>query len=217
MNLRTPYRMVDPIPDVPPRPEPGKAALIVLDAQAAFWSDDTGLFAAARDRGVTREFDEYREQLERAARNLRQLLPVAREAQIPVVWASRSSLGLAVDPGEPSIADDAVCEALADVVDEQDCFVVRPGISLFTDPGAREALASTTADTLILAGALANFTVAVATLEALSLGYHVVIPIDCCASESVDWQDVFRLQVHGGRSRIVTTRELVEILRGSRT
>jgi nicotinamidase-related amidase len=221
--LRVPYKMLlAPAPPFALRAD--NTALLLLDVQHFTTRRDQGLGVLAAERGIEREFDEYYRQVDAALENLTRLVAACRAHGVGVLHSvlcgvepdgsdrSRQmrSSELPLPIGEPKREiRPEVAPAAAEPV------LARTTYSPFVDGALAETLRG--ADTLLIAGMLANMTVWQAAREAADRDFGVVVVMDCCASESLAWHGVLRTGIVGGLIRQRTSREVIEMLEGLRT
>jgi nicotinamidase-related amidase len=72
-------------------------------------------------------------------------------------------------------------------------------------------------DTIILAGMLANTTVALTAREAADRDLGVVVAWDASASETLGWHEIIKTGLVGSLICVRTTRQVIEMLEGVRT
>jgi nicotinamidase-related amidase len=201
-------------------------ALLLMDVQHFTISRDQGLAEAAKERGIIREFDEYYAQVDAAIRNMAQLLAACRKHGLQVVYtvllseeSDPSSMGrelqlsgLPVPTGTPETEiHPAVAPAPGDLI------FSRTTYSPFARTSLETSLIRASVDTIILAGVLANLSVALAAREAADRDFGVVVVQDSSASETLGWHVLTMAGLVGGLIRVRNTQQLIEMLEGSRT
>jgi len=67
-------------------------------------------------------------------------------------------------------------------------------------------------EAVLLAGMMANHTVAMTAREAADRGYHAVIVQDACASETLECHLLAMNTLVGGLIRVRSTREVIDML-----
>jgi nicotinamidase-related amidase len=72
-------------------------------------------------------------------------------------------------------------------------------------------------DTIVLAGMLANVTVAPTAREAADRDFGVVWVWDASASETLAWHEHTKTGIVGPLIRIRTTQQVIEMMEGTRT
>ena len=223
--LRVPYKMLlAPVPAF--RLTQANAALLLIDSLRFTTSRDGGLGQAAEARGIRREFDDYFLQAEAAIRNMARLLAACRAHGLRVVYsvlnsqrADRSDLSrqlrasaLPVPVGPPE-AD--IREEVAPAAGE----TVQPRVtySPFASGELGRWLREGSVDTVVVADVLANLSVVMAAREAADRDFGVVVATDACAAETLDWHNQTMNGLPGGLIRVRSTREIVQMIEGSRT
>jgi nicotinamidase-related amidase len=223
--LRVPYKML--LAPVPPFSlKAGNAALLLIDVQRFTTSRREGLGRLAAERGIERELDEYYLQVEAALENMAKLIAACRGHGLSVIHAvlcgsradgsdrSRqmrtSRLPLPVGDPRPEIRPE-VAPADGEMV------LARTTYSPFVNPELLETLRGARVDTLLLAGMLANYSVWQTAREAADRDFGVVVVMDCCASETLAWHTQLRTGIVGGLIRQRSSREVIEMLEGTRT
>jgi nicotinamidase-related amidase len=225
VKLRVPYKMLS-------RPTPSfrvgreNAALLVMDVQRFTTVRDEGLGRLATERGIEREFEEYYQQVDAAIRNLERLLAACRAHGVrtihTVLTASkpdRSDLsrqlqvsGLAIPVGE------ALAEIRPEVAPQLDEAVLPRGTySPFAGTDLLTILRERPVDTLIVAGMLANVSVALTAQEAADRDFGVIVAWDASASETLDWHDNMKTALVGPLIRMRTAQQIIEMMEGTRT
>jgi nicotinamidase-related amidase len=202
------------------------AVLLLMDPQHFTTSRDQGLGLAAAERGITREFDEYYAQVDAAMRNMVDLLAACRRYGLRVIYTvlnaqrpDRSDLsrqlrvsGLPIPIG-PLAADirPEVAPATEDVV------LPRGTHSPFAGTDLLSVLQEAKVDTIVLAGMLANVSVAPTAREAADRDFGVVWVWDASASETLEWHEHTKTGIVGPLVRIRTTQQVVEMMEGVRS
>jgi len=225
MKPRVPYKMLSR-PTPPFKLTKENAVLLLMDAQHFTTSRDQGLGLVAAERGITREFDEYYAQVDAAMRNMPRLLAACRRHGLRVMYTvlnaqqpDRSDLlrqlkvsGLPIPVGSPS-ADirPEVAPATEDLV------LPRGTYSPFAGTDLLSVLREAQADTIVLAGMLANVSVAPTAREAADRDFGVVWVWDASASETLEWHEHTKTGIVGPLIRIRTTQQVIEMLEGVRS
>lgn len=221
MPARTPYNMLMramPIETLDPR----RVALLVLDAQHGTTSRDGGFYREASARGIAREFDEYFTMGEAALGNIALLLAACREHSATVVHSVLTAgpgLSRALALGElplPTVADPAE-EIRAEVAPAAgELAFARSVYSPFYGSALEQHLRARNIGTLIIAGMLANVTLALAAREAVDRGFDVLFAQDASASETIEWHGLTMQGLSGAGIRAQWTHEIIEMLEGQR-
>jgi nicotinamidase-related amidase len=225
MKLRVPLKMLSgPTPAF--SVSGADAAVLIMDVQDFTSRKDAGLGKLAAARGILREFDEYYEQVEAAIRNLRRLLDASREHRLPVLYtllhAERSdrtdlSTQLRV-AGWPVPTGDPLDEIRPEVSPlAGDIVLPRGTYGAFAGTDLLSILEKSQVRTLILAGMLANTTVALTAQEAADRGFGVILVWDASASETLDWHDNVKTRLVGPLIRMRTAKQVIEMMKGART
>jgi nicotinamidase-related amidase len=202
------------------------AALLLVDIQRFATQRDEGLGQEAHRQGILREFEEYYAQVDAALRNVQHLLAGCREHGLPVVHtllnagsADGSDLsrrlkvsGLPIPVGAP---EDELRSEVAPLPSE--LILPRGTYSPFVGTSLLSILREREVDTLVLAGMLANITVALTAQEAADRGFGVIMVWDASASESLYWHEITKTGLVGPLIRIRTTQQVIEIMEGTRT
>jgi nicotinamidase-related amidase len=220
---RVPYKMLlEPVPPV--HLGSGNTALLLMDVQHLTTTRERGLGRLAQARGISTEFDEYYAQVEAALRNLRRLRAACKARGIPVIYTllhaahpgalSRQlrATGLPIPGGAPA---DEIRPELAP--DPEDAILPRGTYSPFAGTPLARDLHAGGVDTLLLAGMLANLSVALAAREAADRGFNGVVVWDASASETLAWHESFKERIVGGLIRVRSTPQVLEMLEGVRT
>jgi nicotinamidase-related amidase len=223
--LRVPFKMLlAPVPPI--RLACDNAALLLIDPLQFTTARSGGLGQAAEVRGISREFDDYFSQAEAAIRNMARLAAACREHGLPVIYSVLNSqrpdrsdtsrqmqvsrMPVPVGPPEAGIRPE-VAPALGEAV------LPRGTYSPFAAGGLQDRLRALGVDSLIVAGVLANLSVAMAAREAADRDFSVVVATDACAGETLEWHLQTMTGLVGGLIRVRSTREIIEMLEGTRT
>ena len=223
--LRTPYKML--LAPVPPLRLTGdSAALVLMNVQHFTSCRDKGLAQVALERGIIREFDEYYDQVDAALPNIDRLLAACRGHGLRIIHTlllsqryDRSDLGRQLQisqlplPGGPPERE--IRPEAAPMPGE--LVLPRSTYGLFVDTRLDDFLVQAGANTIILAGMLADVSVAWAARDAADRGFGVVVVKDASASETLDWHAHTMRALVGGLICVRTTGEVVEMLEGTRT
>lgn len=226
MKPRVPYKMLSRA--TPPFPVTAEsAALLLLDAQRFTTMRGEGLGRVANEKGIMREFEEYYAQAEAALRNMAVLLAGCRQHGLRVIYSvllaqqpDRSDLsrqlrvsGLPVPTGSPLAEIRAeVAPASGDLVLPRGTYSPFAAGTLLLDT-LREAGVAT----ILLAGMLANTTVALTAQEAADRDLAVVVVWDASASETLAWHEIVKTGLVGPLIRMRTTQQVIQMLEGVRT
>lgn len=225
MKPRVPYKMLSRA--TPPfKLTKENAALLLMDPLHFTTSRDQGLGLAAAERGIDREFDEYYAQVDAALRNTKRLLAACRAHGLGVIYTvlnsqqpDRSDLsrqlrvsGLPIPVG-PSTAD-----IRPEVAPEpRELVLPRSTYSPFASTNLLSELREAGVDTIVLAGMLANVSVAPTAREAADRDLSVVWVWDASASETLEWHEHTKTGIVGPLIRIRTTQQAIEMMEGVRT
>lgn len=221
MPLRTPYHMLMralPLAQV----NAGRTALLLLDVQRFTAMRGQGPDAEAARRGITREFDDYYAQVAAALRNIVRLLAACRAKPLPVIHARVADTGTmsrqfqlsglarpAAGAGDDETLPEAVPLAGERVIE-------RGTYSPFHATDLEQDLHRRGVETLILAGMMANITVALAAREAADRSFDVIIVQDACAGETRQWHVLAMQGLTGGAIRCLWTEDMLELIDGAR-
>ena len=225
MKLRVPLKMLSG-PTPPFEVSRADAAVLVMDVQDFTTREDQGLGRLAGERGILREFEEYYLQVEAAIRNLQGLLDVSREHGLEVLYTllhaertDRTDLSRQLRvAGWPVPARDPLEEIRPEVSPlAGDLVLPRGTYSAFAGTDLLNILERGQIKTLILAGMLANTTVALTAQEAADRGFGVVMVWDASASETLDWHDNMKTRLVGPLVRLRTAKQVMEMMKGART
>ncbi len=202
------------------------AALLLMDAQRFTTQRDEGLGQEAQKRGILREFEEYYAQVDAALRNMQRLLAGCREHGLTVIHtvlnassANGSGLsrqlkvsGLPIPAGAP---EKEIRPEVAPLNSE--LILPRGTYSPFAGTDLLSVLREKKVDTLVLAGTLANTTLALTAQEAADRDFGVIVVWDASASESLYWHEIVKTGLVGPLIRIRTAQQVIEMMEGTRT
>lgn len=202
------------------------AVLLLVDIQRFATLRDEGLGQEAQRRGILREFEEYYAQVDAALRNVQRLLAGCREHDLPVIHTLLSSnpadgshlsrqlevSGLPIPAGAP---EDEIRPEVSPLPSE--LVLPRGTYSPFASTSLLSVLRQKKVDTLVLAGMLANTTVALTAQEAADRGFGVILVWDASASESLYWHEITKTGLVGPLIRIRTAQQVIEMMEGTRT
>jgi nicotinamidase-related amidase len=202
------------------------AALLLMDAQRFTTQRDEGLGREAQRRGILREFEEYYAQVDAALRNMQRLLAGCREHGLTIIHtvlnaSSADGHGLSRQlevsglPIPARAPQDEIRPEMAPLPSE--LILPRGTYSPFAGTDLLSVLHENKVDTLILAGMLANTTVALAAQEAADRDLGVIMVWDASASESLYWHEIIKTGLAGPLIRIRTAQQVIEMLEGTRT
>jgi nicotinamidase-related amidase len=203
------------------------AALLLLDAQRFTTVRDEGLGRFASEQGILREFQEYYDQTDAALRNMASLLAGCRHHGLRVIYSvlcaqvpDRSDLSrqlrLSRLPIPVSAPADEIRSEVAPV--PGDLVLTRGTYSPFAaGPALLDTLREAGMDTIILAGMLANTTVALAAREAADRDLAVILAWDASASETLGWHEIIKTGLVGPLICMRTVQQIIEMLEGVRT
>lgn len=220
MPLRTPYPMLLralPLAEV----TRDKAALLLLDIQKFTACPEQGLGAEAERRGIAAEFAGYYEQVEAALRNIGQLLDACRGKAILVFHLRVADTGavsrqfrLGGLTRPPAGSRDETLPEAAPLPGEM--VIERGAYSPFHATELEETLRRRGIETLIIAGLMANITVALAAREAADRDFDVLVVKDASASETVEWHALAMQGLDGGAIRILPTSDVLALIAGAK-
>jgi nicotinamidase-related amidase len=202
-------------------------ALLLLDAQRFTTVRDEGLGRLASEQGILREFEEYYDQTEAALRNMAILLAACRQHGLRVIYSvlcaqkpDRSDLSRQLSlSGLPIPVARPMAEICAEVAPlPGDLVFSRGTYSPFAaEPVLLDTLRGAGIDTIVLAGMLANTTVALAAREAADRDLGVILAWDASASETLGWHEIIKTGLVGPLICMRTVRQVIEMLEGVRT
>lgn len=223
MARRTPFNMLSSPPKLA-KVAPTRTALLLLDFECAMIDRDGGFAHAMAERAITREFDEYYEMAEAATRGAARLLAAARRTGVQVVHSVLIDRGPSTLSRQlqtmrlPLPTGDPVAALRAEVRPRSGERVLPRGtFSPFLDTDLTVGFRSDDIERVVIAGMLANVTVALAAREAADRGFSVVVAQDASASETFDWHTVTMLGLLGGAIRVQWVEEIIELFEGTRT
>jgi nicotinamidase-related amidase len=220
---RFPFKMLSaPVPPIPIGKE--NSILLLLDPQRFASDQDVGLGLEANQRGILHELDEYYRQVGPALSNMARLIAACRRNDIAIVYsilnsqrADRSDLsrqlratGLPVPIGEPGLD---ICRDVAPAPGE--AVLPRGTYSPFAGPSLLARLRHNGVQTIVVAGLMANITVATAAREAADRDLGVVVVWDASASETLEQHRHIKDSLVGGLVCVRYTREVIEMLSGA--
>ena len=222
--LRVPYKMMfEPVPLVKLEQN---SALLLIDPQNFLTRRDEGLGKEANKQGIITEFDEYYQQVDYALDNMKYLLLGCRKKGLKIIYTLLNSKvydgsdisrqlkvsGLEIPHTEP------VQEIRSEVAPLPGDVILSKGTySPFTNTDLHNMLREAGIDTLIIVGMVANYSVNLTAFEAADRDFSVVVIWDACASETLDWHLDFKVSLSGGLIRTRTTRQVLEMLEGTRS
>ena len=209
--------LMQPMPLAPVGP--GVAALILLDVQDFTTARGQGLDAEARQRGIARELDEYYLQVASAMRNLTSLVADCRATGIAVYHlrtAREAALSAQFQASGLERPDHAAQdeETLGPLAAAGEPIIARGGYGAFHDTGLEAQLREAGVQTLLMAGTMANVSVALAAREAADRSFQVLVVQDACASETLAAHGVTMQGLTGGAIRIVGTSDAQAMIAG---
>jgi isochorismate hydrolase len=100
---------------------------------------------------------------------------------------------------------------------DEDLILSRGTYSPFASTNLLAHLRNDSIDTIILAGMLANISVAMTAREAADRDFGVIFVWDASASETLDKHAQVKAELVGGLVRTRSTQEVIETLQGTRT
>lgn len=222
MPPRSPYHMLlAPLPIT--RATTDRAALVIVDAQMAMTSRESGLGKEARLRGIEREFDEYYRQVDAAIPNMVRLAEAVRLGGGLVAHSllcDSPNLSRQLRVGRmplphPDVAASQIPAVLAPGLGDE--VHLRSTYGAFADGHLEQVLLARRIERVFLAGTLANISVALTAREAADRDFLVYVVQDACAAETFEWHGLAMGGLAGGAIRPVWTDEAIEILEGRRS
>jgi nicotinamidase-related amidase len=222
---RLPYNMLS-APAPPFQLGAENSALLLIDPQRFTTLPDTGLASVAQERGIIRELDEYYSQAEAAIGNMARLLAACRGHYIRTIYtvlnserSDRSDLSRQLRvirlPTPVGKAGAEIRQKVAPM--PEDLILPRGTYSPFTSTNLLAHLLNEGIDTIVLAGMLANISVAMTAREAADRDFDVIFVWDASASETIERHAQIKSELVGGLVRVRSTQEVIEILQGTRT
>jgi ureidoacrylate peracid hydrolase len=205
---------------------PENSVLLLIDPQRFTTLPGAGLGSVAQERGIIREFDQYYSQVEAAICNMARLLGACRVHQIRTIYtvlnSERSDRGDISRQLRVSRLPIPIGKSTAEVRQEvapstEDLILSRGTYSPFASTNLLAHLLSDSIDTIILAGMLANISVAMTAREAADRDFGVIFVWDASASETLDKHVQVKAELVGGLVRARSTQEVIEMLQGTRT
>jgi len=217
---RTPFTLATrAVPRLALRPE--NTALIVQDMQGYFTDPDRGLGRTASERGISREFNSYFEQLDVAKDNIALLVEEFRPRGIPVVftrWAYEELRDLSpLQRGiGASIAADSPEAELAPGLElaPGDALVTKTGLGAFSTPRFEEELAARRVENLLLTGVITEFGIRSTALAAIDRGYRVIVVGDSCAGITLETHRNAISELTFGIMKVRSTGEILRYAEG---
>lgn len=196
----------------------------MLDVHRFTASREHGFGRIARERGISRELDEYYEQLDQALPNIARLIDGCRRHRVPIIFtrlvADRREdvspqarvTGFWTMAGSPEAE---FLPAIAPAADETT--IEKSTTSAFVGTTLRDALGARRVQYLVVCGVLANGAVEHTARDAADLGYGVIVVSDGCAAETWATHTFVMATLVGGLIRTRTTQAMLEMLDGTRT
>lgn len=222
--LRVPFKMLSaPVPAF--RLTGAQTALLLIDAQHYAATRSRGLGLAASERGIDREFDEYYAQADAALENMACLVAGCRAHGVRVLYtvlngrtADGSDLSRQMRVSELPVPRGDPRDEIRPEVAPQAGETVLPRVtySPFAGTDLLRILREAGVDTLIVAGMLANYSVWQTAREAADRDLGVLVVSDASASETLEWHQQFLNGIVGGLIRHRSTRQVLEMLEGTR-
>lgn len=222
---RLPYNMLS-APAPPLRLDTENSALLLIDPQHFTTLPDAGLASVAQEQGIIRELDQYYSQVEAAIRNMARLLAACRAHHIRTIYTVLNSersdrtdisrqlrvIRLPIPHGKVTTE---IRQEVAPIT--EDLILPRGTYSPFASTNLLSHLRNKSVDTIILAGMLANVSVAMTAREAADRDFDVIFVWDASASETMERHVQIKSELVGGLIRVRSTQEVTEILQGTRT
>ena len=223
--LRVPYKMLlAPVPAF--QLTQANAAMLLIDPLRFTTSRSGGMGQVAEERGIGREFDDYYLQAEAAIRNMARLAAACRAHGLRVIYSvlnsqrtDRSDLSRQLQvsrlPVPVGLPEADIREEVAPAAGEP--VLPRGTYGPLAGGELEHLLCERGVDTLVVAGVLANMSVAMAAREAADRDFGVVVATDACAAETLEWHNQTMTGLVGGLIRVRSTREIVQMIEGLRT
>ncbi len=220
MARRTPFTLATrAVPRLALRPE--NTALVVQDMQRYFVDPESGLGRTASERGVSREFESYYEQLDIARHNIDLLMEELRPRGVPVVftrWAyehirelSPLQRGIGAEIG----VDDPEAELMLPYDESAgDALVTKTGLGAFSSDQFEEELAARGVENILLTGVVTEFGIRSTALAAVDRGYRVVVVGDSCAGITLDTHRDAISELTFGTMKVRSTGEILRYAEG---
>ena len=225
MPHRTPLRML--FPPVPPFDlRGGTAALLVLDLQPFMTDRAAGIGRIAEERGISRELDEYFEQVGYGLKNAADLVAAFRAASLPIFFTrivapADGSASLAAYGGALPAADSPEAQLLPEFCPPADSLtetvLLKSTLSPFAGTDLDTRLTRLGVRTLVLAAVMTGWAVELTAREAADRGYGVQVASDACPGETYDVHGFVMPQLVGGLIRVRPTEAILEMIEGTRT
>jgi nicotinamidase-related amidase len=225
MPHRTPLRML--FPPVPPFDlRDGSAALLVLDLQPFTTDRSVGIGRIAEERGVSRELDEYFEQLGYGLTNATDLVAAFRAANLPIIFTRLAApadgpASLAAYGGTLPAADSPEAQLLPSIAppagSTTETVLLKSTLSPFAGTDLDVRLRKLRVRTLVLAGVMTGWAIELTAREAADRGYQVQVASDACPGETYDVHGFVMPQLVGGLIRVRPTESILEMVEGTRT
>ena len=223
--MRVPFKMLA-APAPPFRLSREQTVLLLMDFQNYTTIRTAGFGKMAADRGIDREFDEYFLQVEAAIMNSQRLLQECRHRKIPVIHTllacitpDRQDLSRQFRVNQFEIpCSDPLMEIRPEVAPQPgEIIIPRAAYSPFSSTAIHLILKQMAVENIILAGTMADTTIAMTAREAADRDFGVIVVMDSSASQTHDWHAQLRDCIVGGLIRQRTTTHVIEMMRGERT
>gem|GEM_PF-2425950 len=223
--MRVPFKMLA-VPAPPFRLSREHTVLLLMDFQNYTTNRQAGYGKLAADRGIDREFDEYFLQLDAAIKNARRLLEACRMQKIPVIHTllacsniDRQDLSRQFRVNEFDIPFGDPIEEIRHEVAPQpgERILPRAVYSPFSRTDIHSILEQMETENILLAGMMADTTVAMTAREAADRDFGVIVVMDSSASQTHEWHAQLRDGIVGGLIRQRSTSHVIEMIRGERT
>lgn len=217
---RTPFTLATrAVPRLALRPE--NTALVVQDMQRYFVDENQGLARTAAQRGISREFASYYEQLDVACDNIALLIDEVRKRGLPVIftrWAyehirelSPLQRGIGAEIG----VDDPEAELVMEVDSEAgDAVISKTGLGAFSSSAFEEELRIRGIENILLTGVITEFGIRSTALAAIDRGFRVVVVGDSCAGITLDTHRDAVSELTFGIMKVRSTGEILRYAEG---
>ncbi len=223
--MRVPFKMLAS-PSPPFRLSSENTVLMLMDFQNYTTIRSAGFGKIAADRGIDREFDEYFLQVDAAIKNAQRLLEACRYQKIPVIHTLLActfmdcrdlSRQFRVNEFDIPFGDPLreIRQEVAPLPGEQ--IIPRAAYSPFSRTAIHSILKQMAIENILLAGMMADTTIAMTAREAADRDFGVIVVMDSSASQTHDWHAQLRDGIVGGLIRQRSTSQVIEMIRGERT
>jgi maleamate amidohydrolase len=187
--------------------EPGeRPAVLTIDLQYAF-TDPSFEFGGS-------------ELIERATVNTARLLPVARQAGVPifhtiVAWDGPNDIGLwtiKLPPCAKITSDSRWAQVDERLWDPADTLLPKKWPSMFHGTPLHSLLTALQRDTVIVTGCTTSGCVRATTVDSFSNGFRTIVPEDCVGDQGRDAHESNLRDVHRRYAEVTTSDEVIAYL-----